>query len=58
MSKNKLIKIDCPGCGKDLHSYTIPSQPGTYRVMCQGDRTKKIELEVNEDGTVKPAKKK
>lgn len=52
MKNDKLIKVECPGCGKELHSYTVPSTPGTYRLMCKSDRTKQILLKVDNDGFV------
>ena len=47
-----MIKIPCPGCGKELHFFFIPSAPGTYRVTCQSDSTKQIVVKIDEDGQI------
>lgn len=56
MGKNKIIRIECPGCGKDLHTFMVPSKPGTYRLMCKSDRSKPVLLKVNENGSIESDK--
>ncbi len=45
-------EISCPGCGKEIHTYSVPTKPGQYRVRCHSNRDRVIVLEVHNDGSV------
>jgi hypothetical protein len=47
-----IIDIHCPGCGKDIHHFAVPSRPGTYRLQCKGNRDTMVLVTVKEDGSV------
>ncbi len=45
-------EIVCPGCGRDIHIFHLPTRPGIYRLRCQSDSDKMIRLVRNADESV------
>ncbi len=52
MKNVKMVEILCPGCGKEIHSFHIPSQPGAYRLRCHSNHDKRIIITMHEDGSI------
>lgn len=52
MKPFKMIEVQCPSCGKEKHSFHVPDKPGIYRLRCQSNNDKKLNIRVKENGDV------
>ncbi|EKD28370.1 MAG: hypothetical protein ACD_79C00328G0007 [uncultured bacterium] len=46
-------EIHCPGCGKALHKFFVPTKEGVYRLRCKANNSKLFNVKVDKEGNIK-----